>query len=313
MFSISPRVSVLQFLLGGKGANLAEMSAIGLAVPPGFTITTEVCSAFHKHGRVLPSGVWEAAVAKLHAVENDMGRKLGDPTAPLLLSVRSGAAISMPGMMDTVTPPHIVTCTLFSNDLSPPWPLTSLASHLLGLSPPWPLTSRAGVEPGPQRCDGRGHGAVLRRALRHGLVPPLPAHVRHRRHGHPAPPLRGRHAPPQGAGGERERVSPSLPPATRPHPYSLPPHPHTRTPAHPHTRTPAHPYTHTPIHPYTHTPVQVGAAQDSDLTGAHLRALTATYKDIYRQNNKVGPLPPPTPLLPPPTPLLPPPDPTAPL
>jgi pyruvate,orthophosphate dikinase len=92
----------LKFLLGGKGANLAEMSAIGLAVPPGFTITTEVCSAFHKHGRSLPAGVWDSCLARLRIVESDMGRALGDKEKPLLLSVRSGAAISMPGMMDTV-------------------------------------------------------------------------------------------------------------------------------------------------------------------------------------------------------------------
>lgn len=92
----------LKFLLGGKGANLAEMSAIGLAVPPGFTITTEVCQAFHKSGRTLPAGVWEQCMSKLQAIELDMGKRLGDPDQPLLLSVRSGAAVSMPGMLDTV-------------------------------------------------------------------------------------------------------------------------------------------------------------------------------------------------------------------
>jgi pyruvate,orthophosphate dikinase len=92
----------LKFLLGGKGANLAEMSSIGLSVPPGFTLTTEVCSAFHKYGKLLPAGVWDACLAKLRIVENDMRLKLGDSEKPLLLSVRSGAAISMPGMMDTV-------------------------------------------------------------------------------------------------------------------------------------------------------------------------------------------------------------------
>lgn len=92
----------LKFLLGGKGTNLAEMSAIGLSVPPGFTITTEVCNAFHKNGRALPQGVWKSALAKLRMVEQDMGKALGDVQNPLLLSVRSGAAISMPGMMDTV-------------------------------------------------------------------------------------------------------------------------------------------------------------------------------------------------------------------
>ena len=78
------------------------MSTIGLSVPPGLTITTEVCKAFNEHGRILPKGVWENCLQKLRIVEKDMGKKLGDPETPLLLSVRSGAAMSMPGMMDTV-------------------------------------------------------------------------------------------------------------------------------------------------------------------------------------------------------------------
>ena len=89
-------------MLGGKGANLAEMSTIGLSVPPGLTITTEVCKAFNDNGRLLPKGVWENCLQKLNMVERDMGKQLGDPVTPLLLSVRSGAAMSMPGMMDTV-------------------------------------------------------------------------------------------------------------------------------------------------------------------------------------------------------------------
>ncbi|GFR52346.1 hypothetical protein Agub_g14892 [Astrephomene gubernaculifera] len=89
-------------LLGGKGANLAEMSRIGLSVPPGLTITTNTCADFHSNGRQLPPGCWEEVLAGLRAVEAEMGCKLGDPAAPLLLSVRSGAAVSMPGMMDTV-------------------------------------------------------------------------------------------------------------------------------------------------------------------------------------------------------------------
>ncbi|GMH41824.1 hypothetical protein BSKO_09734 [Bryopsis sp. KO-2023] len=89
-------------LLGGKGANLAEMCAIGLAVPPGFTITTETCAEFHQTGKDLPQGCWEEILSALADVEAEMGCKLGDGTNPLLLSVRSGAAVSMPGMMDTV-------------------------------------------------------------------------------------------------------------------------------------------------------------------------------------------------------------------
>jgi pyruvate,orthophosphate dikinase len=89
-------------LLGGKGANLAEMTAIGLPVPPGFTISTEVCDYFSKRGGKYPDGVAEQIEKNLSKVEEVMGRKFGDPENPLLFSVRSGAAKSMPGMMDTV-------------------------------------------------------------------------------------------------------------------------------------------------------------------------------------------------------------------
>jgi len=88
-------------LLGGKGANLCEMTNIGLPVPPGFVITTETCNEFVKLGR-LPDGLWEEVLAALRDVEKDMGKKFGDPQNPLLVSVRSGAKFSMPGMMDTV-------------------------------------------------------------------------------------------------------------------------------------------------------------------------------------------------------------------
>lgn len=87
--------------LGGKGAGLAEMSRIGLPVPPGFTISTEACLAFQDQKR-LPDGLMEAVWAHLAQLEQKAGRRLGDPAAPLLVSVRSGAPISMPGMMDTV-------------------------------------------------------------------------------------------------------------------------------------------------------------------------------------------------------------------
>lgn len=89
-------------LLGGKGANLAEMCSIGLSVPPGLTISTDTCAQFHQNGRKLPPGVWEEVLEALRVVEGDMGRRLGDEERPLLVSVRSGAAVSMPGMMDTV-------------------------------------------------------------------------------------------------------------------------------------------------------------------------------------------------------------------
>nr|ATD84648.1 pyruvate orthophosphate dikinase [Setaria italica] len=89
-------------LLGGKGANLAEMSSIGLSVPPGFTVSTEACQQYQEAGRSLPQGLWDEIIDGLAWVEEEMGARLGDPQRPLLLSVRSGAAVSMPGMMDTV-------------------------------------------------------------------------------------------------------------------------------------------------------------------------------------------------------------------
>src|SRR5262245_50133282 len=89
-------------LLGGKGAGLAEMTNAGLPVPPGFTITTEACNAYYSAGSQFPSGMWEQSLAALAEVEHSTGKKFGDSTNPLLVSVRSGAKFSMPGMMDTV-------------------------------------------------------------------------------------------------------------------------------------------------------------------------------------------------------------------
>ena len=89
-------------LLGGKGANLAEMARIGLPVPPGFTISTEVCSYYYDHEKSYPAALQDEVIAGLAAVEAETGRKFADPENPLLLSVRSGARASMPGMMDTV-------------------------------------------------------------------------------------------------------------------------------------------------------------------------------------------------------------------
>ncbi len=89
-------------LLGGKGANLAEMCSLGLPVPPGFTITTEVCVGYYTNGKKLPDGLQKQVSDALLAVEKDVGTKFGDGENPLLLSVRSGARASMPGMMDTV-------------------------------------------------------------------------------------------------------------------------------------------------------------------------------------------------------------------
>lgn len=89
-------------LLGGKGANLAEMTSIGLPVPSGFTITTDVCTEFYKNNRNYPAGLEAEVAANLRMVEDLMGKKFGDPANPLLVSVRSGARASMPGMMDTI-------------------------------------------------------------------------------------------------------------------------------------------------------------------------------------------------------------------
>jgi len=92
----------LKDLLGGKGAGVAEMSNIGLLVPPGFTITTEVCTAFYENGKKLPKDVLPGVEAALRKVEALTGKRFGSPDDPLLVSVRSGARVSMPGMMDTV-------------------------------------------------------------------------------------------------------------------------------------------------------------------------------------------------------------------
>ena len=88
-------------LLGGKGANLAEMTRLGLPVPPGFTVTTEACRAFLRTGN-WPRGLWEEELAALRDLEARTGKRLGDASSPLLVSCRSGAKFSMPGMMDTV-------------------------------------------------------------------------------------------------------------------------------------------------------------------------------------------------------------------
>src|SRR5216683_5558612 len=94
--------AAMRDLLGGKGAGLAEMASLKLPVPPGFTISTRVCTYFYQHRQTYPKGL-ESAVGKAVArVEKLIGRKFGDPANPLLVSVRSGARVSMPGLMDTV-------------------------------------------------------------------------------------------------------------------------------------------------------------------------------------------------------------------
>ena len=93
---------VMKNLLGGKGANLAEMSSIDIPVPAGFTITTDVCTYYYDHKKRYPRELEAQILTNLRKIEKVMGGKFGDPSNPLLLSVRSGARVSMPGMMETV-------------------------------------------------------------------------------------------------------------------------------------------------------------------------------------------------------------------
>src|SRR5580693_432804 len=94
--------SEMRDLLGGKGANLAEMASLKLPVPPGFTISTRVCNYYYEHCSKYPKGLVEGVTKSVGRIEKALGRKFGDAKNPLLVSVRSGARVSMPGMMDTV-------------------------------------------------------------------------------------------------------------------------------------------------------------------------------------------------------------------
>ena len=94
--------ATMRNLLGGKGSNLAEMASLGLPVPPGFTITTEVCTAFDENDKQYPDALKAQVEDALATIESQMECKFGDTSNPLLVSVRSGARVSMPGMMDTV-------------------------------------------------------------------------------------------------------------------------------------------------------------------------------------------------------------------
>ncbi|MFN0010215.1 MAG: pyruvate, phosphate dikinase [Phycisphaerales bacterium] len=94
--------ATMKQLLGGKGANLADMTSIGLPVPAGFTITTDTCAAYYKAGQRLPVGLMNEVHKSMNMLEKESGKKFGSPENPLLVSVRSGAAVSMPGMMDTI-------------------------------------------------------------------------------------------------------------------------------------------------------------------------------------------------------------------
>src|SRR5580693_5908871 len=89
-------------VLGGKGSGLAEMSRAGVPVPPGFTISTEVCNIYFENGNKVPTEINDQVLKALDKLEQQIGKKLGDPDNPLLVSVRSGAKFSMPGMMNTI-------------------------------------------------------------------------------------------------------------------------------------------------------------------------------------------------------------------
>ena len=98
----SKKIKIPRNFLGGKGANLSEMGRMGLPVPPGFTISTKVCDLFYKDEKKLNKSIINSIKKELKAVEKEVSKKFGDLKNPLLLSVRSGARVSMPGMMDTI-------------------------------------------------------------------------------------------------------------------------------------------------------------------------------------------------------------------
>ena len=102
VYSFNEGSKDMRDLLGGKGANLAEMTKIGLPVPFGFTVTTEACNRYYEEGKTIGEDIVESIFEKLEELENVTGKKFGDVSNPLLVSVRSGAKISMPGMMDTI-------------------------------------------------------------------------------------------------------------------------------------------------------------------------------------------------------------------
>src|SRR5437868_5102999 len=102
VYQFSEGSAKMRDLLGGKGAGAAEMTRAGMPVPPGFTITTEACRAYYAAGGKFPKGLWEQVLPALKVLERKAGKKFGDAKDPLLVSVRSGAKVSMPGMMDTV-------------------------------------------------------------------------------------------------------------------------------------------------------------------------------------------------------------------
>ena len=102
VYSFNEGSKEMKSLLGGKGANLAEMTKIGLPVPPGFTITTQACNDYYENNKTIKQEIIDQIEEKLSSLEKDLNKQLGSEENPLLVSVRSGAVISMPGMMDTI-------------------------------------------------------------------------------------------------------------------------------------------------------------------------------------------------------------------
>ena len=102
VYSFNEGNATMKNLLGGKGANLAEMTGLGLPVPRGFTITTEACTKYYADGQVIVKEIEDEIYTTMAKTEATVGKKFGDPNNPFLVSVRSGARASMPGMMDTI-------------------------------------------------------------------------------------------------------------------------------------------------------------------------------------------------------------------
>ena len=152
-------------LLGGKGAGLAEMTNLGISVPAGFTITTEACIEYYRRKKMYPPGLWDEALHALKKVERSMGMRFGDPTNPLLVSVRSGARASMPGMMDTVLNVGLNDRTVKASRLKrkmndSPWTATGASSRCSGISS-WAFIGKT------SRTSSRGKNpSVARRSIR---------------------------------------------------------------------------------------------------------------------------------------------------
>jgi pyruvate,orthophosphate dikinase len=183
-------------LLGGKGAGLAEMTALGIRVPPGFTISTEACQAYYAARNVHPAGMWDEVLAALQRVEKAVGATFGDRHRPLLLSVRSGARESMPGMMDTVLNIGLNDNTVqglietsgnahFAYDSYRRF-ITMFGNVVMGV--PHAVFEELLEE--AKRREGVRHDSELSAEALHGLIQPMKARIQARtRRGFPNQPL----------------------------------------------------------------------------------------------------------------------------